>query len=137
MAAYARKCQKERDFEGTVTFNSDPNTWETDWSAYFDIVNVFSVDGFPDFEETSEDYSEFSGSGTWSINSDGQLVGVEMELDEDLSQYEGQIDQVYDIEVVNNDRIILTMDYDFTTQDPNSGLSIAVTGTAQTVIERK
>jgi len=85
LATCAGKCQGERDFEGTITFNSDPNSWETHWCGYFDVVSVFSIGGIPDFEKTSENYSEFSDSGTWSINSDGQLVGVEMELDEDLS----------------------------------------------------
>jgi len=44
---------------------------------------------------------------------------------------------VYDIEVVNNDRIILTMDYDFTTQDPDFGVTVYVTGISYAVLERK
>lgn len=123
-----------RDFEGSITFNSNPNTWIADWSAYFDIATqtTFGDITFP--SDTIAFFDEQSNSGSWSINQNGQLVGLEVPVGE---QYEGSLDQAYDIEIVNENRIILSLEYEIIIIDEDLDIEIINTGFGRSVLERK
>lgn len=91
-----------RDFMGSVTFTEDPNTYTSDWGYTYDMEFVVRLDSFP--EQTANDVIVVPQEimmGEWTINDDGQLVGLEIDDGVDSDETAPALD----VEVVNDSRV--------------------------------
>jgi len=122
-----------RDFEGEVTFSDNPKEWESAAGATFDITEVFSVGGGSETETFSVEVEKEMRSGTWEINEDGRLEGFQM-VDPDYDETPPE-EIFFEVEVVNNNRIILTTNIEETFID--DGVPVDFTGTTRSVLVRK
>jgi hypothetical protein len=126
-----------RDFAGSITFSSNPNTWVSNMSATYDIVSTITVFGMTHTTETTYLFEQDNETGTWSINEDGQVEGLELTEHENVDQIPMDLDQVYDVEFLSNDRIVFSADFNWTQVDPDTGVELFITGSARSVLQRQ
>lgn len=134
--ATTKTISEGRDFEGEITFTEDPNVWVSNIGGTYDLTIMVTVGGQTDTEEDTEVIPQEEQTGNWSINSDGQLEGFLFEIPtdedvdvEDLSRF--------DVQVVNDNRIILTSSIDTTINDMSTGFTFNIAGSSQAVLNRK
>ena len=124
------------EFEGEVIFSEDPNVWVSNHGGIFDVTIVVNFGGETETEEDTEVMEPEERTGTWMINEDGQLEGFYFETPAEV-EFDLEDFYRYDVEVVTNDRIILTNEAELTETDPSTGLDFNITGTSRIVMERK
>jgi len=65
------------------------------------------------------------------------LEGLEFFLTEDAGSASSVIDPIFNMEVVNNNRVIFTMDFSFTEVNPDSEIQVLTSGYSRVVLQRQ
>jgi hypothetical protein len=124
------------DFVGQNTFSEDPNVWESNIGMTLNFTVFVNVTGETETQEFSEILEQLERSGTWMINEEGQLEGYDY-----VSTTGEEVDYEptgnMNLEVVNNNRIVITDEFEHMETDPATGLQTSLIGYSRSVMERK